>query len=78
MDDKPKALRVPRVFRQKLRDRAVDKVRQDMIHAGRTEADYSDADLEFLIAEKEREIWSSIGWRGFGVVALLLGINIGI
>jgi len=78
MDDKPKALRVPRVFRQKLRDRAVDKVRQDMIHAGRTEADYSDEDLEFLIAEKEREIWSSIGWRGFGVVALLLGINIGI
>ena len=78
MDDKVKALRVPRVFRQKLRDRAVDKVRQDMIHAGRTEADYSDEDLEFLIAEKEREIWSSIGWRGFGVVALLLGINIGI
>jgi hypothetical protein len=78
MDDKPKALRVPRIFRQKLRDRAVDKVRQDMIHAGRTEADYSDEDLEFLIAEKEREIWSSIGWRGFGVVALLLGINIGI
>jgi hypothetical protein len=78
MDDKPKALRVPRIFRQKLRDRAVDKVRQDMIHAGRTEADYSDEDLEFLIAEKEREIWSSIGWRGFGIVALLLGINIGI
>lgn len=78
MDAKPKALRVPRMFRQKLRDRAVDKVRQDMIHAGRTEADYSDEDLEFLIAEKEREIWSSIGWRGFGVVALLLGINIGI
>lgn len=78
MDVKPKALRVPRIFRQKLRDRAVDKVRQDMIHAGRTERDYSDEDLEFLIAEKEREIWSSIGWRGFGVVALLLGINIGI
>jgi hypothetical protein len=78
MDDKGKALRVPRIFRQKLRDRAVDKVRQDMIHAGRTEADYSDEDLEFLIAEKEREIWSSIGWRGFGIVALLLGINIGI
>jgi len=61
-----------------LRDRAIDKVKQDMIHAGRSESEYSDDDLEFLIAEKEKEIWSGIGWKGFGVVALLLGINIGV
>jgi len=49
-----------------------------MIHAGRSEASYTDDELEYLVAEKEREIWSGIGWKGFGVAALLLGINIGI
>ena len=65
-------------MRQKLRKAAVAKVRQDIIHAGRQETDYSEEDLEYLVAEKEKEIWSGIGWKGFGVVALLLGINIGI
>jgi len=49
-----------------------------MIHAGRSEADYSAEDLEYLVAEKEKEIWSGLGWKGFGIAALLLGINIGI
>ena len=71
-------LRAPRVVRKKLREAAVAKVRQDIIHAGRQEADYASDELEYLVAEKEKEIWSGIGWKGFGVVALLLGINIGI
>ena len=70
--------RLPRAVRKRLRAAAVAKVRQDIIHAGRSEADYSQDDLEYLVAEKEKEIWSGIGWKGFGVVALLLGINIGI
>ena len=70
--------RVPRVVRKRLREAAVAKVRQDIIHAGRSEADYAQEDLEYLVAEKEKEIWSGIGWKGFGIVALLLGINIGI
>ena len=49
--------KLPRPLRQKLRDKAIDKVRQDIIHAGRHESDYSDADLAFLIGEKEKEIW---------------------
>ena len=49
-----------------------------MIHAGREESSYSEEELEYLVAEKEKEIWSGIGWKGFGVAALLLGINIGI
>jgi hypothetical protein len=49
-----------------------------MIHAGRDESSYSEQELEYLVAEKEKEIWSGIGWKGFGVAALLLGINIGI
>jgi len=77
-ESKSASIKLPRTLRQKLRDRAVDKVKQDMIHAGRSESEYSDDDLEFLIAEKEKEIWSGIGWKGFGVVALLLGINIGV
>lgn len=70
--------KLPRPLRQKLRDKAIDKVRQDIIHAGRHESDYSDADLAFLIGEKEKEIWSGGGWKGFGLVALALGINIGV
>ena len=70
--------RLPKAVRKRLRAAAVAKVRQDIIHAGRQEADNSQDDLEYLVAEKEKEIWSGIGWKGFGIVALLLGINIGI
>jgi len=76
--EKNNGIRAPRAVRKKLRERAVAQVRKDMIHAGRQESDYSDNDLEYLVAEKEKEIWSGIGWKGFGIVALLLGINIGI
>ena len=77
-DDGSSRIRAPRLVRQKLRTMAVAQVRQDIIHAARKEADYSDEELEYLVAEKEKEIWSGIGWKGFGIVALLLGINIGI
>jgi hypothetical protein len=70
--------RIPKAVRKRLREAAVAKVRQDIIHAGRTEAEYAQDDLEYLVAEKEKEIWSGLGWKGFGIVALLLGINIGI
>lgn len=76
--EKKSKLRVPRAVRQRLRNSAIAKVRQDMIHAGREELSYSEQELEYLVAEKEKEIWSGIGWKGFGVAALLLGINIGI
>jgi hypothetical protein len=75
---KSSGIRAPRAVRKKLRETAIAGVRKDIIHAGRQEADYSDEDLEYLVAEKEKEIWSGIGWKGFGIVALLLGINIGI
>ncbi|MDP5053340.1 MAG: hypothetical protein NWP69_06100 [Congregibacter sp.] len=76
--DKAAKTRMPKVVRKRLREAAVAKVRQDIIHAGRTESEYAEEDLEYLVAEKEKEIWSGIGWKSFGVVALLLGINIGI
>ena len=71
-------MRMPKAVRKKLRSAAVARVRQDIIHAGRQESDYSNDDLEYLVAEKEKEIWSGLGWKGFGIAALLLGINIGI
>lgn len=70
--------RLPKVVRQRLRNKAIAGVRKDMIHAGRAEDSYTQEELEYLVAEKERDIWSGIGWKGFGVAALLLGINIGI
>lgn len=80
MSDETKAetSRLPKSVRKRLRKSAIAKVRQDIIHAGRVESEYSEEELEFLVAEKEKEIWSGLGWKGFGVVALLLGINIGI
>lgn len=77
-ENKAPLVRAPKVVRKKLRSVAVDRVRKDIIHAGRKEADYSAEDLEYLVADKEKEIWSGIGWKSFGIVALLLGINIGI
>ena len=77
-DEKGARIRAPRIIRQKLRTVAVAQVRKDIIHAGRNEQDYSPEDLEYLVAEKEKEIWAGVGWKGFGIVALLLGINIGI
>lgn len=71
-------IRAPKAVRQKLRSAAIAQVRKDIIHHGRREEDYTAEDLEYLVAEKEKEIWSGIGWKGFGIVALLLGINIGI
>lgn len=79
MSEKTKTrIRAPRVVRQRLRTMAVAGVRKDIIHAGRTEDDYSAEDLEYLVAEKEKEIWAGFGWKGFGIAALLLGINIGV
>lgn len=77
-NQKTSGIRAPRIVRQKLRSAAISQVRKDIIHAGRKEADYAKEDLEYLVAEKEKEIWAGIGWKGFGIVALLLGINIGI
>jgi hypothetical protein len=77
-DETTPRIRAPRAVRQKLRSAAIARVRKDIIHAGRKEEDYSDDDLEYLVAEKEKEIWAGIGWKGFGIAALLLGINIGI
>ena len=54
-------IRAPRVVRQKLRSAAIARVRQDIIHAGRTEEDYDTEDLEYLVAEKEKEIWAGVG-----------------
>jgi len=71
-------IRPPKAVRKKLRKLAVASVRKDIIHAGRKQDDYTAEDLEYLVADKEKEIWSGIGWKGFGIVALLLGINIGI
>jgi len=73
-----KGIRAPKAIRKRLRKAAVAKVRTDIIHAGRRESDYSAEELEYLVAEKEKEIWSGVGWKGFGIVALILGINIGI
>ncbi|MFT6955736.1 MAG: hypothetical protein ACJAYC_000737 [Halieaceae bacterium] len=75
---KTSKIRAPRIVRQRLRTAAIAAVRSDIIHAGRVEAAYSSEDLEYLVAEKEKAIWSGIGWKGFGIVTLLLGINIGI
>ena len=64
-DQASKSIRAPKAVRQRLRKAAVAKVRQDIIHAGRSENDYSEEDLEYLVAEKEKEI--NLKSNSFGI-----------
>ena len=60
---------------QRVRQSAVDRVHRDMILHGKTEADFSDEDLEYLLADAERELWSSIKGNSLKVALVLLGIS---
>lgn len=60
---------------KRVRQAAVDRVHRDMILHGKTETDFSDEDLEYLLADAERELWSSIKGNSLKVVLVLLGIS---
>ena len=60
---------------RKIRKLAVDRVHRDMVLHGKTEADFSDEDLEFLLSDAEREIWSTIKGNSLKVALVLLGVS---
>ena len=63
------------LLRRRVRKLAVDRVHKDMVLHGKKEEDYSDADLEFLLAEAEREVWSSLKGDSLKVALVLLGLS---
>lgn len=60
---------------RKIRNLAVDRVHRDMVLHGKTEVDFSDEDLEFLLTDAEREIWSKIKGNSLKVALVLLGFS---
>ncbi len=60
---------------RRVRRVAVDRVHRDMILHGKTEADFSDEDLEYLLDDAEREVWSTIKGNSLKVVLILLGLS---
>jgi hypothetical protein len=76
MDTKRLSRYLPKpLLERKVRGLAVDRVHRDMVLHQKTEADYSDQDLEFLLADAEREIWSSIKGNSLKLALVLLGVS---
>lgn len=64
------------VIKRRIRKAAVRKVRKDLILHGKREQDLSADDLEYLLADAEKEVIADIKQTGFLGALALLGINL--
>lgn len=60
---------------KKIRDKAIKRVKKDLILHGKIIEDLSEEDLEFLIAEAEMTIWQYYKEGGRIALAALIGIT---
>lgn len=61
-----------RVIKQRVRNAAVGRVKKDLILHGKKEADLTEEELEYLVAEAESAVWGDIKQTGvIGALALL-------
>lgn len=65
-----------RVVRRKIRQAAVRRVRKDLILHGKREEDFSEDDLEYLLADAEKEVIADLKQTGLLGALALLGINL--
>ena len=65
-----------RIVQRKVRATAVKRVRKDMILAGKAEQDFSEEDLEYLLADAEQSVWSDIKQTSLIGVLAMLGLSI--
>ena len=65
-----------RVLRRRIRKAAVRRVRKDLILHGKTEEQMSAQDLEYLLADAEKEVIADIKQTGLLGALALLGINL--
>lgn len=65
-----------RVIRRRIRERAIENVRKDLILHGKREQDVSQEDLEYLLADAEKEVVSRLKQSSLVAALALLGINL--
>lgn len=65
-----------RVLRRRIRKAAVRRVRKDLILHGKSEEQMSAQDLEYLLADAEKEVIADIKQTGLLGALALLGINL--
>ena len=65
-----------KVIRRRVREAAVRRVRKDLILAGKSESELSTQDLEYLLADAEKDVLADIKQTGLLGALALLGINL--
>ena len=65
-----------RIIKRKVREVAVNRVRKELILAGKGEDDLSEEDLEYLLADAERAVWGDIKQTSLVGVLAMLGLSI--
>ncbi len=64
------------MIKRRIRKAAVRRVRKDLILHGKREQDMSEQDLEYLLADAEKEVIADIKQTGLLGALALLGINL--
>ena len=64
------------VIRRRIRRMAVRRVRKDLILHGKSEAELSAEDLEYLLADAEKDVRADIKQAGLLGALALLGLNL--
>ncbi len=64
------------VIKKRIRKTAIRRVRKDLILNGKKETDMSAEDLEYLVADAEKDVISDIKQTGLIGALALLGINL--
>ena len=65
-----------RVIKRRIRKAAVRRVRKDLILHGKREEDLSEQDLEYLLADAEKDVIADIKQTSLLGALALLGINL--
>lgn len=65
-----------RVLKRRIRKLAVRRVRKDLILHGKREEDVSAQDLEYLLADAEKDVVADLKQAGLLGALALLGINV--
>ena len=66
-----------RIIARRVRAVAVKRVRKDLILHGKSEDEFSEEDLEYLLADAEQSVWSDIKQTSLIGVLAMLGLSIG-
>ena len=74
--EKIKAVMPNRVFNRRVRKAAIRRVRKDLILHGKSEADLSQEELEYLVADAETDVKSDLQKAGLLGALALLGLNV--